>query len=242
MQAFRRIVFSAALAGLVAGVAVTLLHQFGTVALILQAEVYEKAAEAAVPAASETTAAAATEADMQAMSEHAGHEWEPADGFERTAFTLLADIITGVGYALLLVAGFALRGGAVDWRKGLYWGLAGFASFALAPGLGLPPELPGTESAPLLDRQIWWVATALATGAGLALVFLMRRAAWTVVGVLLIALPHIYGAPQPMEYKSLAPESLEQQFVVAALVTSLLFWVALGSLSGFFYRRLGRAA
>ena len=58
MQAFRRIVFSAALAGLVAGAMVTLLHHFGTVALILQAEVYERAAEAATPAASETTAAA----------------------------------------------------------------------------------------------------------------------------------------------------------------------------------------
>lgn len=242
MQAFRRIVFAAALAGLVAGVVATLLHQFGTVGLILQAEVYEKAAEAAIPAASEPTVAAATEADMQAMPEHAGHEWEPADGFERTAFTLLADIITGVGFALLLVAGFALRGGAVDWRKGLYWGLAGFAAFALAPGLGLPPELPGTESAPLLDRQIWWVATAAATAGGLALMFFTKQALWALAGVLLIALPHIYGAPQPTEYKSLAPESLEHQFVVAALVTSLLFWAALGSLSGFFYQRLGRAA
>ncbi len=242
MQAFRRIVFSAALAGLVAGVVVTLLHQFGTVGLILQAEVYEKAAEAVPPAASEPTVAAATEADMQAMPEHARHEWEPADGFERTAFTLLADIIAGVGFALLLVAGFALRGGAIDWRKGLYWGLAGFAAFALAPALGLPPELPGTESAPLLDRQIWWVATALATGAGLVLVFLMRRAAWTVVGVLLILLPHLYGAPQPPEFRSVAPELIAHQFVVAALLTSFVFWLVLGSLSGFFYQRLGRAA
>lgn len=242
MQAFRRIVFSAALAGLVAGVVVTLLHHFGTVALILQAEVYEKAAEAATPAANETTAAAATEAGAEAAPEHGDHEWEPADGFERTAFTLLADIITGVGFALLLVSAFALRGGEVDWRKGLYWGLAGFATFTLAPGLGLPPEVPGTESAPLIDRQIWWVATALATGAGLALVFLMRRAAWIVVGVLLILLPHLYGAPQPSEFRSVAPELIAHQFVVAAVLTSFVFWLVLGSLSGFFYQRLGRAA
>jgi cobalt transporter subunit CbtA len=241
LQAFRRIVFSAALAGLVAGVLVTLLHHFGTVALILQAEVYEKAADAAAPAASET-AAASSEADMQTMPEHAGREWEPAAGFERTAFTLLADVITGVGYALLLVAGFALRGGAIDWRGGLYWGLAGFVAFALAPALGLPPELPGTESAPLLDRQIWWVATAAATAGGLALIFFAKPALWALAGLLLIAVPHIYGAPQPAEHGSLAPESLEQQFVVAALVTSLLFWAALGSLSGHFYKRFGRAA
>lgn len=242
MQAFRRIIFAAALAGLVAGVVVTLLHHFGTVALILQAEVYEKAAEAAAPAASESTLAASTEADMQAMPEHAGHEWEPADGVERTAFTLLADIVTGVGFALLLVSAFALRGGEIDWRKGLYWGLAGFATFTLAPGLGLSPEVPGTESAPLLDRQIWWVATALATGGGLALIFLTRRAAWTVAGALLILLPHLYGAPQPPEFRSVAPELIAHEFVVAAVLTSFLFWLVLGSLSGFFYQRLGRAA
>jgi predicted cobalt transporter CbtA len=75
--------------------------------------------------------------------------WEPEDGIEKTAYTLLADLLTGIGFALLLAAGLALQGGTVTWRTGPFWGLAGFATFTLAPGLGLPPELPGTETAPL---------------------------------------------------------------------------------------------
>jgi hypothetical protein len=34
-----------------------------------------------------------------------------------------------------------------------------------APAIGLPPELPGIEAAALQSRQLWWVATAVATAA-----------------------------------------------------------------------------
>jgi cobalt transporter subunit CbtA len=172
--------------------------------------------------------------------EHESMAWEPKDGFERTTFTALADILTGIGFALLLASAYAIRGGEVDWRKGLCWGLAGFATFTLAPSLGLPPEVPGTAAAPFGDRQIWWIATTAMTGGGLALLFFGRRAVWAVVGSLLLILPHLYGAPQPTEYKSAAPEFLAHQFVTAAVLTSLLFWLALGSLTGFFYRRFGQ--
>lgn len=234
MSVFNRIVIVAALAGLIAGVFVTAAHHFGTAAIIAKAEVFEKAADAAAPV---------TSSDMAGMS-HSDESamWEPKDGFERTAFTVLADVLTGIGFALLLASAFVLSGRDVDWRKGIYWGLAGFATFTLAPGLGLPPEVPGTAAAPLLDRQIWWVATAMATGAGLAMLFLTQRAAWALAGVALLVLPHIFGAPQPIEYKSAAPESLAHQFVVAAVITSLLFWVVLGSLTGFLYKRFQATA
>ena len=45
MGSFRSIVFSSVIAGLAVGLIVTLLQQFGTVPLILKAEVFEKAAE-----------------------------------------------------------------------------------------------------------------------------------------------------------------------------------------------------
>jgi cobalt transporter subunit CbtA len=231
MTLFRSIVFAAVLAGLIAGAFVTIVHTVGTVPIILKAETYEKAAEAGTAPAISTDAATAEH-------RHDAEAWGPADGFERTAFTALADVLTGIAFGLLLTAAYALRGRAMDWRQGLFWGLAGFATFTLAPGLGLPPEVPGTESAPLLDRQIWWVATAVATGGGLALIFFTRNIALTVLGVGLIALPHIYGAPQPAEYKSLVPEGLAHSFVVAAVVTSFLFWLVLGSLTGVFYRWL----
>lgn len=41
--------------------------------------------------------------------------------------------------------------------QGLLWGLAGCATFVLAPTLGLPPELPGTAAADLTLRQTWWI-------------------------------------------------------------------------------------
>src|ERR1700730_325426 len=145
MAIFRRLVFAALCAGLLSGVFATVAHQIVTVPLILQAETYEKPSERGSPAAHEHTSA-----------------WEPENGAERTAYTLLADILTGIGFALLVGAGLTLRGGEVGWRQGLLWGLAGFATFTIAPSLGLPPQLPGSEAAPLLDRQVWWLGVGFA--------------------------------------------------------------------------------
>jgi cobalt transporter subunit CbtA len=230
MEGFRRIVFAAGLAGLISGALVTVAHHFGTASIIAKAEVYEKAAENATVTPADSTPGMSHESEEAA--------WRPKDGFERTAYTVLADILTGIGFALLLVSAYAIRDDNIDWRTGMYWGLAGFATFTLAPGLGLPPEVPGSAAAPLMDRQIWWVATAVATGGGLALLFLARKAFWAFPGIALLVLPNLYGAPQPLEHRSAAPESLTHEFVVAAVLTSLLFWLLLGSLTGLFYKRL----
>ncbi len=258
METFKRLLVTAVLAGVIAGIFITVVHQISTVPVILKAEVYEKAAEEAAPIASAeaapvtegavtegaTTEAAAGHDHGAAAGEPAHDEggWEPSDGLERNAFTAAADILTGIGFALLLASAYAFRGGGMNWRKGLYWGLAGFAVFTLAPGLGLPPEVPGTEAAPLLQRQIWWVATVVSTGAGLALLFFSRRAVLALVAVALVVLPHAIGAPQPVEAHSVAPESVAHSFIVAATITSLLFWIALGTLTGFFYQRQFKTA
>ncbi|HWA45236.1 MAG TPA: CbtA family protein [Hypericibacter adhaerens] len=253
MELFRKLIFVAALAGLIAGVFVTVVHQFATVPVILKAEVYEKAADEAAAAntatAATTDSSAATSDSMENMPgmshdehEHGAAEWEPADGFERNAFTVLADLLTGIGFSLLLVSAFALRGGEMNWRKGLFWGLAGFAAFTLAPGLGLPPEVPGTQAAPLLARQIWWVFTVAAACGGLACLFLGRTALWCVAGLALLVIPHIIGAPQLDHAESAAPESIAHEFIVAVVITSLVFWAALGTLSGYFYQRFVKPA
>ena len=65
----------------------------------------------------------------------------------------------------------------MTWRDGLLWGLAGFVVFTAAPGLGLPPELPGMPVAPLTARQTLWIATAAATAGGLCLLA-FRHTAW----------------------------------------------------------------
>ena len=125
--------------------------------------------------------------------------WAPADGFERFAFTVLANIVTGIGFALLLVAVSEFAGGIAGWRQGVFWGFAGFAVFTLAPGLGLPPELPAMPTADLMDRQVWWIATVAATAAGLSLIaFRGRRVLAGRRGDDLA--PHLIGAPQPVSH------------------------------------------
>ncbi len=235
MTILRRLVFAAACAGLLTGLLVTVMHQVGTVPVILRAEVYERAVDAGHAVLQPGVA------HDHAAHDHEGHDWEPRDGLERTAYTALADILAAIGYGLLLAAAFALRGKEVTWRVGLWWGLAGFAAFTLAPGLGLPPEVPGTEAAPLLSRQVWWVATAALTGSGLALLANGKQWAWSVLALLLIALPHLWGAPQPLEHGSAAPEALAHQFVVAVTVVSFLTWAALGSSTAYFYQRFSTA-
>ena len=232
---FRAIVLSAMVVGFIAGAAITVVQFFTTVPLILSAEVYER---------DDTDASAKPDpaAHEHAANDHAEHEhgaaaWEPKEGLQRNFFTAAANILTAIGFALLLAGIYALRGHPVAWHEGLLWGLAGFAVFTVAPGLGLPPELPGVPAAPLEARQIWWVATAAATASGLGLLVL-RRAAWAAaLGVGLIILPHVIGAPQPAEIHTDVPAALSQQFVVAVTLTSLLFWLLLGSLTSIAYRR-----
>jgi len=224
MATFRQLVFAALCAGLLSGVLAAVAHQIGTVPLILEAETYEAAAP---PHAHPAVAPADTNPG-----------WEPETTIERALYTLAADVLAAIGFALLLAAGLALRGGAVTWREGLFWGLAGFATFTLAPGLGLPPELPGSESAALVERQLWWLATAVATGGALALIAFAKRPRYAILAATLIVLPHLYGAPQPAEHAGgAAPEALTHQFVVAATLVSMLFWLALGSSTEYFYRR-----
>lgn len=229
MERFRRLFFAALCAGVLSGAVAAVAHHIGAVPAILEAEVFEQGANAA-PAAQHAH-------EHVDGHDHAAAAWQPEDGLERTVSTGLTDMLMGIGFALLLVSAYALKGGAMDWRRGLAWGLAGFATFTLAPSLGLPPELPGTEAAPLLNRQIWWGATALLTGGGLALVAFRRGAAWMILALGLIVLPHLIGAPHPAEDVSAAPVALAQRFVAAATVASLLFWLCLGASTGHWYRR-----
>ena len=248
MQAFRGIVFCAALVGLIAGLAVGVVQHFSTTQLILRAEVFERAAEA--PAATPTVAghdhgaaghdhgAAGHSHDAGAADhQHDAAGWEPREGFERTALTFLANVVTAIGYALALVGLLALRGKPVDWRAGLLWGLGGFAAVTLAPGLGLSPSLPGVPDAPLVDRQVWWVGTALCTALGLALIAFGRKPFAVALALCLIAAPHVVGAPRLDSVETNVPAALSHQFSVAVMLTSLLFWALLGMLSGLFYRR-----
>jgi len=232
MDFFRTMVLVAAAAGLIAGLGMTVAQHFTTVPLILKAEVFEQAAEAKAEPQQQHE-----HADATVAHEHDEEGWAPSDGFERTAFTLAANIVTGIGFALLLIAVSELAGGMTGWRQGVMWGLAAFAVFTLAPGLGLPPELPAMPAAELGPRQIWWVGTVVAAASGLALIVYGRSVLAIVAGVALLVVPHIIGAPQPVSYDSPIPEGLHHSFVVAVVMTTLVFWVLLGGLAGYFRER-----
>ena len=235
MTFFRNVVFLAAAVGLFAGISLAVLQTFATVPLILQAETYEgagasthdhgTAAEPAAPAGD-------THAVQTAGHDHDEGGWAPEDGFERTAFTALANIVTATGFALLLVAASELAGGIASWRAGMIWGFAGFAVFTLAPSLGLPPELPTMPAADLLARQAWWITTVVATAAGLAMIVFRGSPGVAAVGLALILAPHIIGAPQPVSHESMIPADLHHRFVVAVTMTNLVFWVVLGAVTG----------
>ncbi|MEW9805115.1 CbtA family protein [Mesorhizobium sp. ZMM04-5] len=230
MTVFRNAVFAAAAAGLLAGLILAALQTYATVPLILQAETFESAG---APAHDH----GAAEAALAESGHHGGDAWAPEDGFERFAYTAGINIVSGIGFALLLVAVSEFAGGIANWRQGMIWGFAGFAVFTLAPGLGLPPELPAMPAADLFARQAWWIGTVAATAAGLALIAFSGRAPLAILGVALIVLPHVIGAPQPETHDSPVPDSLHHQFIVAATVTNLIFWVALGGIVGLVRQR-----
>jgi cobalt transporter subunit CbtA len=256
MSVFRSIVFSAVVSGLVTGAAVTAVQHFGTVPLILKAETYER--EAPEPGIRPATdpGEAHTVGDPavgdHAVHDHGVHEdgvhqddahqhdvtaWKPAEGLQRHSLTAVANILTAIGFSLLLAGIYALRGRTVNWHEGLLWGLSGFVVFTVAPGLGLPPEPPGVPAASLELRQVWWIATAAATATGLALIFLQRSAWAAVLGFCLIVAPHLFGAPELADGHTEVPEALSHRFMVAVTITSLLFWALLGSLTGMAYGR-----
>ena len=234
------------LAGVLSGFAVAGLQHVTTVPLILQAEVYEKAAEkAATPEHSSYNATG--EARLILVHDHeeaASGEpeaWEPADGLERTAYTSLATIGTAVGFSLMLLAAMIASGVRITARSAALWGLAAFVATGLAPGLGLSPELPGSAAAEQLPRQIWWVSTAAATAVGIWLMFRTEGGIWLAAGLALIALPHIVGAPHIHEFKSTAPAELAGHFTSTSLALHAVLWIAVGALSGFFWQRFSRS-
>ena len=190
-------------AAVASGVVVSALQQFFLVPLILQAESFE-----AVQAAGGV----------------------PEPWLQRGAYTLLFNCLAAFGFALLLAAAYALRGG-VTWRQGVLWGLCGYVSVALAPALGLPPELPGAPAADLGSRELWWLVTVVATGAGLAGLIFVRGWAWKLASAVLLLLPHLLGAPRPPVAETAVPQELASRFATGSLGISLVLWLLLGTLT-----------
>ena len=200
----KRLLAAALVAGFMAACVASVLQFALTSPLILAAEKYETA-ETAGPAFAGRALSNPLIVLAHAGHDHAGHDhggepqWQPAPGLPRLAFTALATLVSGVGYALLLGAVLVATGRTVTPGEALKFGIGGFLAAGLAPAIGLPPELPGIAAAGLESRQLWWVATALATGIGLYLIAIRRGPAAIAVGLALLVAPHVWGAPHGPE-------------------------------------------
>ncbi len=211
---FRALVLCAAAAGLAGGLTAGTYQALVATPLILAAEVYENAEQASSQAA-------------------------PAIDFGRHLLTTLATMVLAAGGALILLGLMIFERGAVTARRAVPWGAGAFVALALAPAVGLPPELPGMPAADLMERQIWWLATAIATAFGLWSIFCRGGGPSIVLGLLVIALPHIVGAPQASIHETAVPAGLAAQFVAVSLAGSLILWIVVSSVAGAVFDYLG---
>ena len=260
-----RHLLAALVAGVMAGILMTVVQQARVVPLILHAEEYEdkqapagdmtqhgasmssmsmgqmdnQSSPATTPAATPPAAPAAEAHDHQ-MGEHeeGGIMW----GLSRFTATLGANLVAAGGYALLLMAVSLLLGKPVTVGNGLAWGACGWLAVQFLPALGLPPELPGFPAADLASRQIWWVATIVLSVGGIGLIAFRDELAARIIGLLMILSPHVWGAPQPPTIETAVPAVLASEFAVAALGAALVMWLSLGLILGYLNARMEKVA
>jgi cobalt transporter subunit CbtA len=220
---FRKLISIVLLAGTGAGLLLFAVQHFTTFPLIERAEAYESAAHK-MPGTPETE-----------------EGWKPADGIERPLFTVLTTVLTAIGFAALLFGIIALKPVSLDWKRGALWGCAAFVCVDLAPAFGLPPQPPGVPVADIYARQLWWIAAVSSMAIALWLLLDRRKPIPVrLAGVLVAILPDAVGAPVATGLNSI-PASLIHQFALASMLSTGIFWIALGSIGGFFYQRFGYA-
>jgi cobalt transporter subunit CbtA len=223
-----RVLLAAVLAGLAAGFVMGLIQHVRLTPMILHAETFEHTAHG--------HAAAVTEDHSVAEHDHDGTAWKPADGTERTFFTIMTAMLTAAGFALALVGVSFLTNIPITRENGVLWGLCGFLAVAFAPSVGLPPELPGMPAGSLNGRQFWWIFTILCTGSALWIIATRKTAAFLAVAAGLALLPHVIGAPQPANLASAVPAGLAAEFATSSLAANLLMWLAIGGLLPLFLK------
>ena len=95
-------------------------------------------------------------------------------------------------------------------------------------------------AADLLARQVWWLGTIAATGAGLYLIA-ARRETWALaLAIVLIGLPHLIGAPLPVTHESAVPPNLAASFAANSIAANAIFWSLIGMFLGLAINRYAK--
>ncbi|HEY8856196.1 MAG TPA: CbtA family protein [Rugosibacter sp.] len=231
---FRRIILSALLVGVLSGFLLSAIQQFGVLPAIETAEIFEASG---VPATTHDQA-------------H-GHA---DDGAEHQRWTIVANILTAIGFALLLIPAMSIwehlnQKPLASSRNGLLWGAAAYLCLFVLPAIGLPPEIPGAAVAELGQRQQWWLLTVACGVGGLSgVAFLRSPLCWA--AVLLIGVPFLIGAPHLSTgaFDSFRPEiatqmeTLAHRYVWVTALTNAVYWLTLGALAGWAVARWIRPA
>lgn len=220
----KNLLSSAVFAGLIAGLFAALLQFVFVIPLLLEGELYESGARLHFVV------------DGTAQSDRGAPDL--GDEWGRHLMTVGFNIVTYAGYGLLMVAAMGLArerfGTAITAQNGLIWGICGFVAVQLAPAAGLPPELPGTPAAELAPRQIWWVGTILATALGLAIIAFSGAIWKQAIGLALILMPHLIGAPHLDTYYGVAPPELSAEFATLSMGVAMVGWSLLGYFCAYF--------
>jgi len=232
MDIIRKVVLSAIFSGIVSGLFLSLIQNFQVNPIIIQAEQLE------------TNTDVTSHEHAGAQHHHDAAAWQPSDGSERTFYTYISNIFAATGFALLLISFMSMMEQNVTWLKGGAWGLAGFVTFFLAPSIGLPPEIPGTVSAALLDRQVWWLLAVIGTGSGIA-VLVFAPNMYKTIGLILVIVPQLVGAPtsELLTFTNTNPQALTElqdlsdRFYPAATFTNAIYWLFMGVFSSLLVKR-----
>ncbi len=246
---FRNIVFSAVIVGIISGSLYGLFQQFQINPIIYAAEAYEVTVQTDTHANADSNNAEAAHSHDHGD----GTGWSPADGFERITATLVANIVTAITFSLFMISVMSFHNlksnkPKLNWKTGVLWGLALMLSIFVAPSLlGLHPEIPGTLSESLGQRQIWWISSTVATALGLLLLY-YGPTTFKIAGGLLLVLPQVLGAPTPQTHSyantdPVAVEALNQlsgQFVTMTTIGMTIFCLLIGALCGFASTRFVR--
>ena len=238
---FRRLVLNAVIVGVIAGLLLSVMQVLAVNPIIFAAEVFEhaNAVESSID----------QELIVAADDHHHSHDgWAPEDGTQRLFFSFIANVMAGIGFALMVLALMSqlqLQGIVrMSLPKGLTWGVAGFLGFFLAPGIGMPPEIPGAVAAPIVSRQLWWILAVAGVSVGL-LLLAYAPVKWKAAGLLSVALPYLvsiphsdapmFSNPDPAVVNSLT--DLQQQFFIASGLSNFVFWLAIGAISAWILNR-----